>query len=63
MCKVIQRGEDGNERSREGCNGRIYESKSLRVVWIVKDGNGEFLGEYERLKDARRAYPDAVLQK
>lgn len=58
MTTEIHRGEDGNDRIKEGRNGRTYHGTSARVVWvIVQDGNA--VEAYDRLKDARTRYPDA----
>ena len=62
MSTTITRHEDCNERSREDRHGRIRLSRSTRVVWVVKR-DGEFVSEYERLKDAKVAFPEATVVK
>jgi hypothetical protein len=57
----IHRAEDGNHREREDRRtGRTRVSKRVRIVWIaVVDGTA--VEGYDTLKEARTAYPSAVV--
>jgi hypothetical protein len=55
---TYQKVFDENETSREGKNGRIYESV---VGWVyeVRVG-GEYVDNFKKLRDVKLAYPGAV---
>jgi hypothetical protein len=60
MTTEIHRAEDGNDRIKEGRNGRDYHGTATRVVWlVVQDGNT--VEAFDRLKDARSRYPAAPI--
>jgi len=51
---TIEKIYDGNERTREGRNGRIYVSTAGRTVWIVRVG-GAFLADFDTRREAKAA--------
>lgn len=58
---TYQKVWDGNETSREARNGRIYEGV---VGWAYEVRvDGEYVDNFKRLRDVKRAYPDARQRK
>lgn len=43
---TVERHENANEREREGRDGRVRVSRSVVVVWIVRDQFGEVVDEF-----------------
>jgi hypothetical protein len=55
---TYQKFYDENETSTEGRNGRFYTGV---VGWVYEVRvDGEYAGDFKRLRDVKRAYPQAV---
>jgi hypothetical protein len=55
---TYQKFYDENETSTEGRNGRFYTGV---VGWVYEVRvDGEYVGDFKRLRDVKRAYPQAV---
>lgn len=52
---TVERHENANEREREGRDGRVRVSRSVVVVWIVRDQLGEVVDEFTTQRAALAA--------